>query len=100
TRARTVTTVHTCALTISVNGSGFVNGSVVNWNGASRTTTFVNSGQLQASISGTDIASAGTAQVTVFTPTPGGGTSGNSAFTINEMGRASCRERSQTPYSA
>jgi hypothetical protein len=29
------------AFTLTVNGSGFVAGSVVDWNGAARTTTFV-----------------------------------------------------------
>src|SRR5205823_3263599 len=67
----------------TVNGTGLVNGSVVRWNGANRTTTFVSATQAQASISAADIAIAGTAQVTVFNPTPGGGTSANSAFSIN-----------------
>src|SRR5437773_5073634 len=31
------------AFTLTVNGTGFVSGSVVNWNGSARTTTFVNS---------------------------------------------------------
>jgi uncharacterized protein (TIGR03437 family) len=71
------------AFTLTVNGSGFVSGSVVNWNGSARTTTFVSATQLQAAIAATDLASPGTAQVTVFTPAPGGGTSGGSGFTIN-----------------
>src|SRR5206468_419202 len=54
-----------------------------NWNGSSRSTTFVDSTHLTAVITATDIASAGTAQVTVFTPTPGGGTSNQSTFTIS-----------------
>ncbi len=66
-----------------MNGSGFVLGSVVNWNAAARTTAFVNSTTLTATIPATDITTAGTAQVTVFSPTPGGGTSGQSAFTIS-----------------
>jgi hypothetical protein len=76
-------TVGAVAVALTVNGSGFVNGSVVQWNGSNRTTTYVSTGQLQASITAADVAAAGTAQVTVFTATPGGGTSGNSAFTIN-----------------
>src|SRR5205085_6957855 len=65
-----------------------------------RTTSFGTSGQLQWSISGTDIASAGTAQVTVFTPTPGGGTSGNSAFTINAPNNPAPSISSLSPSSA
>ena len=34
--------------TVTVNGSGFVNASVVRWNGARRATTFVSGNQLQA----------------------------------------------------
>ena len=70
--------------TLQVNGSGFVYPSVVRWNGANRPTTFVSANQLQAQIPATDILSAGTAQVTVFTPTPGGGTSSPRTVNINE----------------
>src|SRR5204863_10183419 len=61
--------------TLTVNGTGFVSGSVVNWNGSARTTTFVSSTQLTASILPSDIAIASTASVTVVNPTPGGGRS-------------------------
>ena len=63
------------AFTLTVNGTGFVSGSVVNWNGSPRATTFVSSTQLKAGISATDIATAGTASVTAVSPAPGGGTS-------------------------
>ncbi len=72
------------SFTLTVNGSNFVSNSVVRWNGADRTTTFIGSGQLQAAISAGDVATVGTAQVTVFTPTPGGGTSNALTFTINQ----------------
>lgn len=61
--------------TLTVNGSGFVSGSTVRWNGATRTTTFVNTGQLQAAILPSDVASVGTGAVTVLNAAPGGGTS-------------------------
>jgi hypothetical protein len=67
--------------TLTVDGSNFVSGSVVRWNGNSRTTTFVSATQLTASIPASDIASGGTAQVTVFNPTPGGGTTTALTFT-------------------
>jgi hypothetical protein len=63
------------ALTLAVTGSGFIASSAVRWNGSSRTTTFGGSTQLQAAILASDIAAAGSAQVTVFNPSPGGGTS-------------------------
>ena len=68
--------------TLTVNGSNFISGSVVRWNGSGRATTFVSSAQLTATILASDITAAGTAQVTVFNPTPGGGTSAASTFTI------------------
>jgi hypothetical protein len=68
--------------TLTVNGSSFISSSTVRWNGADRTTTFVSSTQLTAAISASDIAAAGSASVTVFNPTPGGGTSAAMTFTI------------------
>jgi hypothetical protein len=72
----------TGAFTLTVNGTGFGTGSEVRWNGAPRTTTFVSATQLRASIAAADIAAPATAQVTVFSPSPGGGTSAPVAFTI------------------
>jgi hypothetical protein len=69
-------------LTLIVNGSGFVASSVVRWNGATRTTTFVSATQLRAAIAAADLATARTVSVSVFTPTPGGGTSGTLSFTV------------------
>jgi len=71
----------TGAFTLTVNGSGFVSSSVVKWNGAARPTTLAN-GALTASITAADITSPGTAQITVSSPSPGGGTSGALTFTI------------------
>jgi dienelactone hydrolase len=70
------------ALTLTVNGSGFVSASVVHWNGSPRTTTFVSEAQLKADILASDIASARTASVTVVNPGPGGGTSNVAFFSI------------------
>jgi uncharacterized protein (TIGR03437 family) len=69
--------------TLTVNGSNFVTDSVVQWNGSNRPTTFASAMQLTASISASDVAVAGTAQVTVFNPTPGGGASNALSFTMN-----------------
>lgn len=71
---------------LTVNGSNFVSGSKVRWNGVDRVTNFVNSTQITATITSGDVSSAGTASVTVFTPEPGGGTSNLSTFTINSAG--------------
>ncbi len=64
------------AFTLTVLGSGFVPGSIVGWNGADRATTFIDTATLRAEIEASDIAAAGTAQVTVFNPPFLGGTSG------------------------
>jgi hypothetical protein len=53
------------SFTLTINGSGFQSGDVVQWNGLSRATTFVSSSQLTAVILASDIATAGTASVTV-----------------------------------
>ena len=69
--------------TLTVNGSNFVSSSQVKWNGANRTTTFVSATQLTAAILAADILTESTANVTVVNPTPGGGISNTSAFTIS-----------------
>src|SRR5262245_20369540 len=68
--------------TLTVTGANFASTSVVRWNGANRSTTYVRSSQLQASVAAADIASAGSAQISVSTPGSGGGTSNALAFTI------------------
>jgi hypothetical protein len=86
-------TAGSAAFTLTVNGSNFGSQAVVNWNGAARTTTFVSGNQVTAAIPAADIATAGSAAVTVTNPgTPatgmyGGGTlaetSSPMSFTIN-----------------
>ena len=66
--------------TLTVNGTNFVSGAAVSFNGNSRATTFVSSTQLTAAILASDIASAGTFNVTVTNP--GGGTSNPASFTV------------------
>lgn len=56
------------AFTLTVNGSNFAANDPVTWNGEVRTTTFVNSNQVTAAILATDIASAGSGSVAVYTP--------------------------------
>ena len=68
------------AFTLTVNGTGFISGAVVQWNGTALATTFVSATQLTASVSAALIASAGMATVTVVNP--GAVTSGGVGFTI------------------
>jgi hypothetical protein len=67
---------------LTVNGTGFVSSSVVNWNGGPRHTTFVSSSRLKATVLASDIATASTASVTVVNPSPGGGTSNPVFFQV------------------
>ncbi len=68
--------------TLTVSGTGFVSGSVVHWNGSPRTTTFVSTSRLKATILATDIAKPATASVAVVNPAPGGGTSNEVFFAV------------------
>ena len=70
-------------VTLVVTGSNFAAESVVQWNGTARPTVFVSASELHAAIPASDIASIGTADVSVFTPAPGGGTSATVVATID-----------------
>jgi hypothetical protein len=69
--------------TLQVNGSNFVPGATVYFGGQARSTTFVSSSQLTASIIGSDIENGGTAVVFVFNPAPGGGASTSVEFPVS-----------------
>src|SRR5439155_661486 len=71
--------------TLTVNGTNFVTNSVVNFGGSARTTTFISSTQLTASIPANDLTTAGTFNITVTNPVPGGGTSNAQTFTVNNV---------------
>jgi hypothetical protein len=68
--------------TLTVNGTGFVSGAVVKWNGAPLATSFVSYSRLMAAVPAASIATASTVNVTVTNPAPGGGTSSSVLFTI------------------
>ncbi len=77
---------------LTVNGTNFNGNASINWNGTALTTSHVSANQLTASIPNSDLATSGTAMVTVTNPgTPGGiygggtmaETSNSMTFTIN-----------------
>lgn len=70
------------AFTLTVNGSNFVSGAAVQWNGSARLTTLVNDNQLTAQITADDIVVAGAEKVTVINPGPGGGVSNSARFNV------------------
>ena len=67
--------------TLTATGTNFQSNSVINWNGASLTTTFVSATSLTASVPAANITTAGTALITVATP--GATTSSSVNLTIN-----------------
>ncbi len=68
------------AFTLTATGSSFISTSVINWNGAALTTTYVSATSLTAAVPAANIATAGTASITVATP--GAATSSPVTFTI------------------
>jgi hypothetical protein len=70
------------AFTLTVNGSGFVSGSTVQIGGSGRTTTFIGSTQLKATILASDVASAGNKSVTVANPPQGNTVPVSNAVTL------------------
>ena len=69
---------------MKIKGSYFIRQSVVRWNGGDRPTMFISGTELEAKIPAEDLKRAGAAQVTVFNPAPGGGTSDIITFTISK----------------
>jgi hypothetical protein len=65
------------AFTLTVNGTGFVSGATVNWNGSPRTTNLASGSRLTAAITAADIATAKTASISVTNP---GAASSNVVF--------------------
>ncbi len=73
------------AFTLTVEGTNFIKGATVLWNGDARPTTMVSRTQLRVDISTADRAAAYTAGLTVINPGPGGGASNVAMFTVGEQ---------------
>jgi hypothetical protein len=69
------------ALTLTVTGSGFINGAVVSWAGTPLPTTYVSATELTATISADLLSNAGQFAVTVSNPVSGSG-SGSALFKV------------------
>lgn len=72
-------------LTLIVTGENFIESSLVTWNAAPLSTTYLSSTQLEARVPAAHFADAGTALVFVLNPPPGGGISNFASFTIIDM---------------
>lgn len=68
-------------LLLTIIGSNFVPGAVVLWNGAERSTTFVDGSHLTVAIPASDLAKSGNA--TVLVNNPGSSNSNSISFTVN-----------------
>jgi hypothetical protein len=79
--------------TLTVNGSDFLSGAAVQWNGSALVTTYVNGNQLTAAVLSSDIAAPDSANVTVVNP--GGSVSNTVTFMVNQpllfVSMAPCR---------
>lgn len=73
------------AQSLTVTGSSFVSGSIVRWEGNNRVTSFVNSATLTVALQANDLSVPGSHAITVFNPTPGGGTSSAVGFVVNAL---------------
>lgn len=65
-------------LTVRVLGQNFVPGIVGRVNGADRETSYVSPDEIEVTLTGADVANAGTRVITAVNPAPGGGASLNS----------------------
>jgi hypothetical protein len=81
----TSVTVASGASTVTVSGSNFVSGSVVQVNGSTRPTTFISSSQLGFQLTAADVNTAGSLAVIVTSPAPGGGSSPVATLTVNNV---------------
>ena len=70
------------SFTLTANGTAFVANSIIEWNGGPLATTYVSSQELTAAVPASAMAQSGTAQVAVYTPAPGGGSSVAQVFAI------------------
>jgi hypothetical protein len=70
---------------LAVDGSGFTPASVARWNGTDRATAYVSRTRVTVTVPADDVASAGSAAVTVSNPGPGGGLSPPRAFPITNL---------------
>ena len=73
-------------ITLLVNGTDFVDGAVVIWNGDQRTTSFINSQQLSIELSDSDLERNGVIPVVVLNPEPVGLASEGAYFIIRLAG--------------
>ena len=75
--------VGTVTPTVVVIGTGFVPTTVVDVNGAARTTTYVSATQMNVLLNSSDVAAGGSLSLTAVNVAPGGGTSTAAMLAVN-----------------
>lgn len=76
----------TSSIALSLYGSNFASGAYAAWNGTQLIAASASATQMTVTIPASDMSAAGSAQLTVVNPSPGGGTSGAQTFTILATG--------------
>src|SRR6266576_1469617 len=70
-------------LILTINGSNFISGSIIEWNGAPLTSNYLSDVQLEAQVPAANFAKSTIASVAVMNPPPGGGSTSPFPFLIN-----------------
>jgi IPT/TIG domain len=83
---------------LTVNGGHFSSNAVVVWNGSPLTTSFVNSSQLTAVISATQVAQPDTALVYAYNPTGGTETLGTGSLTASNADGCNAAGSNAVPF--
>lgn len=73
----------TSSLSVTVTGTGFVPSTVIDVNGAARTSTFTSATQVSVTLTAADVTAAGSLSLTAVNAKPGGGTSASAALAVN-----------------
>jgi hypothetical protein len=76
------------AFTLQVEGSGYVSGTQVLWNGSALPTTFADEGHLAAAVGAAQLAAGGAVQVTAQAPGAGGAASNAATFLVESAAPA------------
>ena len=69
-------------LTVAIHGANFINGATAQWNGQTRSTTFVSSEELWVNLAAEELLIPGPVVVGVTNPGPGGGASNQVVFEV------------------
>jgi hypothetical protein len=81
-----LTTAGGSGITLTVNGTGFVPSSIINWGTTTLATQFVSPIELAAQVTASEIAKPGITQITVNTPAPTGDLSNALEFEVDSGG--------------